>query len=144
MKLYGWIKRYIGDLSRLVDDVRAEAMQDYRTFLEDQLRQNATKGGPRGLRVRTGNLLANIFVMLLPGGVGVRVMIPRIGWIQNDGAIIKAKGNGYMTFYIPGVGWRRSKRIILPRRLWITDAQQAAMKHFPVSVARAMGKVASG
>lgn len=134
------VPRWIRQLDTFGDDVAAEAMNETRDFLRDELRRNAQKGGPTGLRKRTGALLNSIRTYLKPtsGGAELTVGMKFYGWVHDRGAVIVAKNGPYLRFQLPNGAWVQKHSVTLPARQWATDAVQESRKRFPAFIRQAV------
>ena len=136
MTLPRWVKR----LGELPEQVTQEALAESRDFLREEARRNASKGGARGLRVRSGRLLRSIrtYLKVKPGGGELSLGMVFYGWVHDRGAVIVPKRASRLRFFIPGVGWRTAMRVVLPERRWARDALDATRKQFPRYLHRAI------
>lgn len=136
MTLPRWVKR----LGELPEQVTQEALAESRDFLREQARRNASKGGSRGLRVRSGRLLRSIrtYLKATPNGGELSLGMVFYGWVHDRGAVIVPKRAPRLRFFIPGVGWRTAMRVVLPERRWARDALDSTRKEFPRYLHRAI------
>lgn len=116
------------------------AMATARDFLREEARRNISKGGQRGLNIRTGNLYRSIRVYTSATPQGSRLSLGSLfyGKVNNDGMTIHAKNVDKLRFYIPGVGWRQAKSVTIPARPWADDAVTALQERFPQMLGQAM------
>lgn len=138
MKTPAWLDR----LDQLPEQVARGVLAQAQGDLQESLRRNAQKGGPRGLRVRSGRLLRSIRAALkpTPGGAELDVSMAEYGWIHNRGATITAHSGGRLRMFIPGVGWRTAMRSVLPARGWIDDAVDETRAKLPRYLNQAVQK----
>ena len=136
LKMPAWVKR----LGQLPEQITQEALAESRDFLREEARRNASKGGARGLRVRSGRLLRSIrtYLKAKPGGGELSLGMVFYGWVHDRGAVIVPKKAPRLRFMIPGVGWRTAMRVVLPERRWARDALEATRKQFPRYLHRAL------
>ncbi|MDP9766651.1 hypothetical protein [Deinococcus enclensis] len=129
LRVPAWVRR----LGEIPAQVTREALADARTFLREEVRKNASKGGERGLRVRTGRLLKSIRTYLKVTDKGAELSLGMVfyGWVHNRGAVIVPKTAPRLHFFIPGVGWRTAMRVVLPARPFASDALEATQRAFP-------------
>lgn len=105
--------------------------------------KNASAGtGKSTLSRRSGGLIQSIRYRSekTNKGLNIRLEFADYGAIHETGAVITPKKKKYLTFYIPGVGWRRSKRIVIPQRPWATSALNQARKQFPEFVQKELAR----
>lgn len=128
LRVPAWVKR----LGTLPDQVAQEALAESRDFLREEARRNASKGGARGLRVRTGRLLRSIrtYLKAKPGGGELSLGMVFYGWVHDRGATITAKNGGYLRFRTPSGSWASVRRVVLPERRWARDALDATRKQY--------------
>lgn len=124
--------KWIQKLPSLPVEVTHATMQDVRQVVLYEARKNVSKGGSRGLNVRTGNLYRNLRtrVELTPKGASVRITGPFYGRVNARGAVIVPKKGPYLVFQVGG-RWVRSKRVVIPARPWDKDALEAVQRQFP-------------
>ena len=136
LRVPAWVRR----LGSLPEQVTREALAESRDFLRDKVRQNAQKGGPRGLRVRSGRLLRSIrtYLKATPQGGELSLGMAFYGWVHDRGAVVVPKKAGRLRFFIPGVGWRTAMRVVLPERGWARDALGETRKQYPRYLRRAL------
>lgn len=136
LKIPQWVKR----LDSLMDDVAADALSETRDFLRDELRRNATKGGPTGLTRRTGTLLQSLrtYLKATPHGAELSVGMKFYGWVHNRGADIVPKAGGYLRFQLPNGRWASAKAVHLPARHWVDDAVTEARRRYPQFLRQAL------
>lgn len=129
LRIPAWVKR----LGEIPEQVTREAVADARTFLREEVRKNASKGGERGLRVRSGRLLRSIrtYLKATPNGAELSLGMAFYGWVHNRGAVIVPKAAPRLHFFIPGVGFRTAQRVVLPQRPFASDALEATQRAFP-------------
>ena len=130
MKVPASIKR----LDKMPEDAAYRALNTARDYLRDEARRNASKGGPNGLRVRTGRLLRSIrtYLKATPNGGELSLGMAFYGWVHDRGATITPKNpGGRLRFFIPGVGFRTATKVVLPERRWARDALDATRKRYP-------------
>lgn len=138
-----WLARFLrGKLADLPLEVVRDATADVAAALEANLKRNAQKGGRRGLRVRSGATLRGIRVRTRRTATGSRIEadIPGLMELHNRGAVIVPRRAPNLVFFIPGLGWRRSKRVVLPARGLVDDAQRDATRQFPAFVVKALAR----
>lgn len=140
IRVPSWIRR----LDRLPVEVTQRALSESREFLRDEVRRNASKGGDRGLRVRSGALLRSIRTYLKPRGEGGQLSLGMkfYGWVNNRGAVIVPKKAPRLRFFIPGVGWRTSMRVVIPARPFADDALAATRAKYPSFLRQAIRQAA--
>ena len=126
------IPRWVQKLGTLPETVADEALAETRDSLRSALKKNASKGGPRGLNVRSGRLINSIRTYLrdTPNGGELTAGSVWYGWVHNRGAVITPKVSPRLRFFIPGVGWRSAMRVVLPARYWVDDALNDARKEY--------------
>lgn len=136
LRIPQWVRR----LGTLPEQVTQEALAESRDFLRDEARHNASKGGSRGLRVRTGRLLRSIrtYLKAKPNGGELSLGMVFYGWVHDRGAVIVPKKAPRLRFAIPGVGWRTAMRVVLPERRWARDALDATRKQYGRYLHRAL------
>lgn len=136
-----WLQK-LPDLPR---EVTRAAMADVRDVLLGEARKNVSKGGSRGLNVRTGNLIRNLRTRLdlTPDGAEVRLTGPFYGRVNARGAVITPKAGPYLVFQIGG-RWVRSRRVVIPARPWDEDALQTAQRAFPRYLSKHLRRAAEG
>ncbi|QLG11739.1 HK97 gp10 family phage protein (plasmid) [Deinococcus sp. D7000] len=124
-----WVKR----LDKIPEEAAYKALNTSRDYLRDEARRNASKGGPNGLRVRSGRLLRSIRTYLKTTKTGGELSLGMAfyGWVHDRGAVIVPKKAGRLRFFIPGVGWRTAMRVVLPERRWARNAVEATQKKYP-------------
>jgi len=129
---------------RKLDAIPAEAAQsalgEARKFLLAETKKNLSKGGSNGLRVRSGRLIRSVrtYLKKTPTGADLSLGMAFYGWVHDRGAVINAKTPYGLRFLIPGVGWRRAMRVMLPERRVARDALDATRKVFPQYLAQAL------
>ncbi|MBZ9712181.1 hypothetical protein [Deinococcus multiflagellatus] len=116
------------------------AMNTARDFLREEARRNVSKGGSRGLNVRSGALHRSIRTYMRPTPHGAQLSLGSLfyGLVHNKGMTITAKAAPMLKYYIPGVGWRQSKSVTLPRKPWADDAAKALQERFPGMLRQAL------
>ncbi|MBZ9753179.1 hypothetical protein K7W42_20290 [Deinococcus sp. HMF7604] len=136
LKVPGWVRR----LGTLPEQVTKEALAESRDYLRDAARRNASKGGPRGLRVRTGRLLRSIrtYLKAKPNGGELSLGMVFYGWVHDRGATIKAKGGGLLRFRTPDGRWHAVPQVVLPERRWARDALEDTRKQYGRYLYRAL------
>ncbi|WP_261665498.1 hypothetical protein [Deinococcus sp. Marseille-Q6407] len=136
LRLPRWVQR----LDTLPEEIVREALEESRDFLRDKARENASKGGNRGLHVRSGRLIASLRTYLRPtsngGELGLGVV--SYGWVNDRGAVIRAKNAPYLRFRGADGRWYSRKQVTIPERPWARDALEATRKEFPRYVYRAL------
>ncbi|MCP2015620.1 hypothetical protein L1280_002788 [Deinococcus sp. HSC-46F16] len=136
LRIPAWVKR----LGSLPEQVTQEALAESRDFLRDKARENASKGGARGLRVRSGRLLRSIrtYLKAKPNGGELSLGMVFYGWVHDTGMTIRAKGGGYLHFRTPSGSWAKVRQVVLPERRWARDALDETRKQFPRYLYRAL------
>lgn len=137
LKVPAWVRR----LPSLLEEVTGDALAESRDFLRDEARRNASKGGPTGLRVRTGTLLRSIrtYLKAKPSGGGeVSLGMRFYGWVHDRGKVIVPKTAPYLRFRLPNGRWVSSKRVVLPERRFARDALDATRKKYPAFLRQAL------
>lgn len=82
---------------------------------------------------RGGHLKDSIFIKRHGEGrkagatIGSRLIYAAV---HEFGATIKAKRAKFLTFFIPGVGWRRKKQVVIPARKPFLKSFQQSIKFF--------------
>lgn len=140
IKVPAWIKR----LDRIPVEATQRALAESREFLRDEVRRNASKGGERGLHVRSGALLRSIRTYLKPSGQGGTLSLGMrfYGWVNSRGAVITPKKAPRLRFFIPGVGWRTAMRVVIPARPFADDALSATRAKYPSFLRQALRQAA--
>lgn len=136
LRVPAWVRR----LDTLADTVTQDALEETRSFLRDEARRNATKGGPTGLKRRTGGLLGSIrtYLKKSKNGGSVSLGMRFYGWVNDRGAIILPKNGPYLRFQLPNGRWVSAKRVVLPERRWARDALDASAKKYPAFLRQAL------
>jgi hypothetical protein len=130
MHVPAWVKR----LDKIPEEAAYKALNTSRDFLRDEARRNASRGGPNGLRVRSGRLLRSIRTYLKSTKTGGELSLGMAfyGWVHDRGATITPRNpGGRLRFFIPGVGFRMAARVVLPERRWARNALDATQKKYP-------------
>lgn len=130
LKLPAWVER----LDRLPEEATQQALSTARDFLREETQRNARKGGPRGLRVRTGALLRSIRTYLKATDADtweLSLGMKFYGWVHDTGMTIRAKNAPYLRFRTPDGSWHSVKEVFLPERRWARDAMDATVERFP-------------
>ncbi|WP_161883851.1 hypothetical protein [Deinococcus alpinitundrae] len=128
---------------RKLDAIPAQAAQDAlgeaRKFLQAEMKKNLTKGGPSGLRVRSGRLIRSVrtYLKKTPQGGNLSLGMAFYGWVHDRGAVIEAKTPMGLRFRTAR-GWVRVMRVVLPERRFARDALDATRKVFPQYLAQAL------
>ena len=127
------VPRSVKRLEKMPEDAAYRALNTARDYLRDEARRNASKGGPNGLRVRSGRLLRSIrtYLKAKPNGGELSLGMAFYGWVHDRGAVIVPKKAQRLRFFIPGVGWRTAMRVVLPERRWAREALDATRKKYP-------------
>lgn len=129
LRVPAWVRR----LGSLPSEVAQRALAETRDYLRDAMKRNASKGGSRGLRVRSGRLLRSIrtYLKAKPNGGGeLSVGMVFYGWIHDRGAVIRAKNGGYLRFRTPDGSWHSVRQVVLPERRWARDALDDTRQQF--------------
>ena len=136
LRLPRWVQR----LGTLPQEIVGEALEESRDFLRDKARENASKGGDRGLRVRSGRLIASLRTYLRPTSSGGELSLGVVsyGWVNDRGAVIRAKNAPYLRFRGMDGRWYSRKQVVIPERPWARDALEATRKEFPRYAYRAL------
>lgn len=123
-----WVQR----LPDMPAEVTQAAMTDLRDVVLNEARNNVSKGGSRGLNVRTGNLYRNLRTRMEMTGKGasIRITGPFYGRVNARGAVIVPKKAPFLVFQLGG-RWVRSKRVVIPAHPWDEDALRAGQRAFP-------------
>jgi len=128
LRIPAWVKR----LGTLPERIAQEALADSRDFLREEARRNASKGGARGLRVRTGRLLRSIrtYLKARPNGGELSLGMVFYGWVHDRGMTIRPKTGRYLHFRTPSGGWAKVRQVVLPERRFARDALDATRKQY--------------
>jgi phage gpG-like protein len=116
-------------VERLLVDVIAGSLTTILKTAEDRARQNVSG---RILQARSGRLRASIGHRISVQGSDVRGTLTagsasvRYARIHEEGGIIN--GRPWLTYQIPGVGWRRSMSVRIPRRPYLQPALEQAQR----------------
>lgn len=116
-------------VGRLLQESIAQAVDTILQVGEDRARQN-TSG--RILNARSGRLRASIRRRVAIVGGEVRGTLQagspsvRYARIHEEGGIIN--GRPWLTYQIPGVGWRRSMSVRIPARPYLRPALEQAQR----------------
>lgn len=127
------LPRSLQRLEDLPREAARDAMVTARDFLREEVRRNVSKGGPDGLNIRTGTLYRSIRTYLQDTPTGARLSLGGVFYLRvhNEGRVITAKNAPYLRYYIPGIGYRQSKSVRIPRRPVADDAVRALEERFP-------------
>ncbi|AWN22210.1 hypothetical protein DKM44_02305 [Deinococcus irradiatisoli] len=136
IKIPSWVRK----LEAIPAEAAQTALTDARSFLQAEMKKNLSKGGPNGLRVRTGRLIRSVrtYLKKTPQGGELSLGMAFYGWVHDRGVVIEAKTPLGLRFRIPGVGWRRAIRVVLPERRFARDALDATRKVYPQYLAQAL------
>ena len=134
------VPRWVKQLGTLPEEVTREALAETQDSLRSALKKNASKGGSRGLNVRSGRLINSIrtYLKATPDGAELTAGSVFYGWVHNRGAVITPKKAPRLRFFIPGVGWRTAMRVVLPKRPWVDDALEDARKEYRRHMVKAL------
>jgi phage gpG-like protein len=116
-------------VERLLVDVIAGSLTTILKTAEDRARQNVSG---RILQARSGRLRASIGHRISVQGSDVQGTLTagsasvRYARIHEEGGIIN--GRPWLTYQIPGVGWRRSMSVRIPRRPYLQPALEQAQR----------------
>lgn len=132
------------DLSRWSKALQTKMMPDIvnsiATKIERKIVDNLSGkilkvgGGVRRIKgTRGGRLSQSIFIKKSGKGrkagatIGSRVIYAAV---HEFGATIRAKRAKYLKFFIPGVGWRQKKQVVIPARRPFLKSFQQSIKFF--------------
>lgn len=122
---------------RLFIDATAGALTTILKTAEDRARQNLSG---RVLNARSGRLRATVGHRVTIQGSDVRGTLTagsasvRYARVHEEGGIIN--GRPWLTFNIPGVGWRRAMQVRIPRRPYLRPALEQAQRDLGAELTR--------
>lgn len=122
-----------------------EASEDVAKEWKRLAKKNASAGTGRfTLSSRSGGLVRSIRYRSKNTAKGKKIDLEYhwIGQVHENGAIITPKRAPYLVFFIPGIGWRKSRRVVIPSRPWASKALTDARKQFPEFVAKRLNEQA--
>lgn len=135
-KTNSWVKRLIKGTPHNnvpLDITRNASVEVAKEWKRIAINRASAGTGKTTLSRRSGGLVRSIEYRTkkIETGLNIALRFAFYGMVHENGAIITPKRAKYLVFHIPGVGWRKSRRVIIPQRRWASKSREEATKQFP-------------